>query len=89
MEKLDYMHRNPVQRRLVTRPEDWIWSSARHYATREGGLENESPGRPVAVSSLARIRRSMSAKSPASRKEREKGRAPAFWGLVKAGATPR
>src|ERR1700724_2230584 len=82
MEKLDYMHRNPVQRRLVTRPEDWMWSSARHYATGEGGLEIESPGQPVAVSSLARIRRSggaMSAKSPASRKEREKGRAPAFW----------
>jgi hypothetical protein len=91
MEKLDYMHRNPVQRRLVMRPEDWMWSSARHYATEEGGLEIESPGRPVAVSSLARIRRSAgatSAKSPASRKEREKGRAPAFWGLVKAGATP-
>jgi putative transposase len=33
MEKLDYMHRNPVQRGLVTRPEDWRWSSARHYAT--------------------------------------------------------
>jgi putative transposase len=23
MEKLDYIHRNPVQRGLVTRPEDW------------------------------------------------------------------
>ncbi|HXM20256.1 MAG TPA: hypothetical protein VN948_03215 [Terriglobales bacterium] len=32
MEKLDYMHRNPVQRGLVTRPEDWTWSSARRYA---------------------------------------------------------
>jgi len=92
MEKLDYMHRNPVQRRLVTRPADWMWSSARHYAIGEGGFEIESPGQPVAVRNLARIRRSagaMSAKSPASRKEREKGRAPAFWGVVKAGATPR
>ena len=35
MEKLDYMHRNPVQRGLVARPEDWRWSSARHYATGE------------------------------------------------------
>jgi len=32
MEKLDSMHRNPVQRGLVTRPEDWRWSSARRYA---------------------------------------------------------
>jgi putative transposase len=35
MEKLDYMHRNPVQRGLVARPENWMWSSARHYATGE------------------------------------------------------
>jgi putative transposase len=35
MEKLDYVHRNPVQRGLVRRPEDWAWSSARHYATGE------------------------------------------------------
>ena len=37
-EKLDYMHRNPVQRGLVARPEDWTWSSARHYATGEEGM---------------------------------------------------
>jgi putative transposase len=43
MEKLDYMHRNPVQRGLVTHPEDWTWSSARHYATgEECGVEIES-----------------------------------------------
>ena len=43
MEKLDYMHRNPVQRGLVTCPEDWTWSSARHYATgEEGAVEIES-----------------------------------------------
>ena len=35
VEKLDYMHQNPVQRGLVTRAEDWKWSSARHYATGE------------------------------------------------------
>jgi len=34
-EKLDYMHRNPVERGLVARPEDWAWSSSRHYATGE------------------------------------------------------
>jgi len=43
MQKLDYMHRNPVRRGLVTRPEDWRWSSARHYATgEECGGEIES-----------------------------------------------
>ena len=28
-----YIHRNPVRRGLVERPEDWAWSSYRHYAT--------------------------------------------------------
>jgi len=47
MEKLDYVHRNPVQRGLVTRPEDWTWSSARHYSRHyatgeEGAIEIES-----------------------------------------------
>jgi REP-associated tyrosine transposase len=33
VEKLRYMHRNPVRRGLVERPEDWKWSSFAHYAT--------------------------------------------------------
>jgi putative transposase len=42
-EKLDYMHRNPVRRGLVIRPEDWMWSSARHHANgEECGVEIES-----------------------------------------------
>ena len=42
-EKLDYMHRNPVKRGLVERPEDWLWSSYRHYATGQPGtVEIES-----------------------------------------------
>ena len=32
-EKLRYMHRNPVVRGLVARPEDWPWSSFCHYAS--------------------------------------------------------
>ena len=35
VEKLRYIHRNPVTRGLVARPEDWPWSSFRHYATGE------------------------------------------------------
>ena len=33
VEKLRYIHRNPVTRGLVTRPEGWAWSSFRHYAS--------------------------------------------------------
>jgi putative transposase len=32
IEKLKYMHRNPVVRGLVAHPEDWVWSSFRDYA---------------------------------------------------------
>jgi putative transposase len=42
-EKLRYMHRNPVVRDLVEKPEDWLWSSFRHYATgKEGNVEIDS-----------------------------------------------
>jgi len=37
------MHRNPVKRGLVEQPEDWGWSSFRHYLTGEdAGVEIES-----------------------------------------------
>src|SRR5450631_3777320 len=40
IEKLRYMHRNPVTRGLVERAEDWRWSSFRHYLTGENaGVE--------------------------------------------------
>ena len=38
IEKLRYMHRNPVKRGLVKKPEDWPWSSYRHYAKGEAGV---------------------------------------------------
>jgi len=38
VEKLRYIHRNPVKRGLVERPEEWVWSSFRHYATGEVGV---------------------------------------------------
>jgi putative transposase len=37
-EKLEYMHDNPVKRRLVAHPKDWPWSSWSHYARAERGL---------------------------------------------------
>ena len=38
VEKLRYMHRNPVKRGLVLEPQLWAWSSFRHYAYDEPGL---------------------------------------------------
>ena len=37
IEKLRYIHRNPVKRGLVGSPELWRWSSFRHYAFGEPG----------------------------------------------------
>jgi putative transposase len=43
VEKLRYVHRNPVKAGLCERPEEWAWSSFRHYATGcEGRVEIES-----------------------------------------------
>ncbi len=43
IEKLRYMHRNPLRRGLAANPEDWRWSSYRHYLTgAEGAVEIES-----------------------------------------------
>ncbi len=41
--KLRYIHRNPVRRGLCASPEEWPWSSFRHYACGEiGTVEIES-----------------------------------------------
>jgi len=37
-EKLNYMHGNPVQRKLVRHPRDWPWSSWSHYEKGKAGL---------------------------------------------------
>ena len=39
-----YIHRNPVERGLVERPEDWRWSSVRWWMSqREGEIECDPP----------------------------------------------
>ena len=38
-EKLEYMHANPVTKKLVTHPRDWPWSSWSFYANGEGILK--------------------------------------------------
>ena len=37
-EKLKYLHRNPVARGLVIKPDDWRWSSFRHHANGQTGV---------------------------------------------------
>ena len=38
VEKLHYMHMNPIKRKLVSHPKDWPWSSFSFYANRHSGL---------------------------------------------------
>jgi putative transposase len=45
VEKLHYMHLNPVKRRLVSHPKDWPWSSFAFYARKENGLVRIDPVR--------------------------------------------
>jgi putative transposase len=43
VEKLRYLHRNPVVRGLANKPEDWPWSSFRHWLCGyQGRVEIES-----------------------------------------------
>ena len=37
-EKLDYLHHNPVERRLVETPGDWPWSSWRFYYLQDSSV---------------------------------------------------
>ena len=37
-QKLDYMHGNPVKRRLVSSPDQWRWSSFRSYYLNDGSV---------------------------------------------------
>jgi putative transposase len=49
------MHRNPVVRGLVLEPEQWQWSSYRHYALGEPGpvLINEAQTAEMRVRQIA------------------------------------
>jgi len=48
VDKLRYMHRNPVARGLVASPERWEWSSYRYYAAGETGPVQINQGWPKA-----------------------------------------
>jgi len=73
-EKLDYMHGNPVKRKLVQHPKDWKWSSWSHYPKGEEGL--------LRIDSLA-----SEWKSDASGKDVEQSQNPAP--LKAKGAAPK
>ena len=63
LEKLRYIHRNPVKRGLVDHPEQWEWSSFRSYLYQETGPVRvksqewpmEIKSRPVAKFSEGRV----------------------------------
>jgi putative transposase len=55
VQRLRYIHRNPVERGLVARPEDWAWSSFRHYVSGDSG--------PVEIESQWTARRGSNAES--------------------------
>jgi putative transposase len=40
---LDYIHLNPVRRKLCNSAIDWKWSSARHYASYQNGRDPDLP----------------------------------------------
>ena len=43
VEKLHYMHRNPLKTRLVDHPKDWPWSSFSFYSNLKSGLIRVGP----------------------------------------------
>jgi putative transposase len=57
VEKLRYMHHNPVKRGLVLEPDQWRWSSYRYYACGESGpvLLNEQKKAELTVRAPGRV----------------------------------
>ena len=55
-DRLRYLHRNPVRAGLCEKPEDWLWSSFRHYALHEQTA--------VTIESEWTARRSLNKESP-------------------------
>ena len=43
LQKLNYIHNNPVKAGFVEKAEDWLWSSARSYANMGNLLEELVP----------------------------------------------
>ena len=43
LQKLNYMHWNPIKRGLVEKPEEWLWSSVHYYETGVQGRVKITP----------------------------------------------
>ena len=54
VEKLRYMHRNPVKRGLALEPDQWEWSSFRWYALGERGPVLVNEQRPAELKKCER-----------------------------------
>jgi hypothetical protein len=65
VEKLQYMHMNPIKRKLVTHPKDWPWSSFSFYAKKEIGM--------VRIDSVHGWGREIKVKNPALEKTSRTG----------------
>jgi hypothetical protein len=52
IEKLNYMHRNPVKRGLVTKAKLWAWSSYRFYQYGEKSVCTPDRGTKIEVVEL-------------------------------------
>jgi putative transposase len=72
-EKLNYIHANPVQRRLVKHPGDWPWSSWSFYVHGEGLLKMDPLG-----NSGARAEKKPSKEVPTLSKTERVGHPPLF-----------
>ncbi len=71
VEKLRYMHRNPVKRGLVERPEQWKWSSFRAYLYGEAGPVRVKSQEWALEIKRRPVERFAAVKSPVIRKVRE------------------
>jgi len=40
-QRIDYIHMNPVRALIVEKPEDYLYSSARNFASMEGLIETD------------------------------------------------
>ena len=81
VEKLKYLHRNPVVRGLVEKPEDWEWSSFRHHATGVNGvvgIESEWTARRREQIGMPLRMKPRTAAPTLSPKDGDKGGAPKF-----------
>jgi len=74
IEKLRYMHRNPVKRGLVIEPDQWKWSSFRAYWSGERGLvrvNNQEWPLKIKACPAEKFGVSSTTQRPLIRKERE------------------